>query len=158
MPVLETSGAHRRRGGALLGAVAIVIAVLVALAIVFDLGPFGDGGALTRSGFIARGDGICRQAQADFADAQKTTPATTAPQAAVLTGKLVDISEDEFNRINDLQPPTDLEVAVDSYLKAREQGIQLLKDGYEAAQKDDFQAYQKAMIELARTQAHRTQG
>jgi hypothetical protein len=46
---------------------------------------------------------------------------------------------------------------VDAYLKSREKGIQQLKDAYEAAQKDDFQAYNRAKIELARGQAHRTQ-
>ena len=38
-----------------------------------------------------------------------------------------------------------------------QQGIRLLKQGYEAAQKDDLQAYQKAMVELQRSQKHRTQ-
>ena len=157
MPVLETSGAHRPRRAAILGAVAIVAGGLAILAVVLDLGPFDDGSALSRSEFIARGDEICRQAQGDFTDVQKTTPETTAPQAAVLTGKLIDISESEFNSINRLQAPADMRRDVDAYLKSREKGIQQLKDAYEAAQKDDFQAYNRAKIELARGQAHRTQ-
>jgi hypothetical protein len=157
MPVLETSGAHRPRRAAILGGVAIIAAGLAILAVVLDLGPFDDGGSLSRSEFIARGDEICRQAQGDFTDVQKTTPETTAPQAAVLTGKLIDISEGEFNSINKLQAPADMRADVDAYLKSREKGIQQLKDAYEAAQKDDFQAYNRAKIELARGQAHRTQ-
>jgi hypothetical protein len=151
-----TDTTYRRRRVAAVAGALIAVGAIVALLALLGVWPFNDSGALSRAEFIAKGDAICKQAQTDFQDVQRTTPETTAAEAAVLTGKLVDISESEFNQINGLVPPASMQGAVDRYLKAREDGIKLLRAGYQAAQNDDFNAYLRAKKKLARTQRTRT--
>jgi hypothetical protein len=133
-----------------------LVAMLVAVGAAFDLGPFSDqeGGVLTTAQFIAKGDEICRHAHEQFADLQPTPP-NTSDEAAVLTGKLLTISEDEYNAIRNLEPPADLKPAVTRYLGARVQGINLIRDAYEAAKSNDPRTYYRDLVRVSKTQVKR---
>lgn len=127
-----------------------MVGVLVALFLLLD--PFGD--ELSRQEFLAQGDEICAEAHGAFTDLQDETPGTAA-QAADLTGQLVNIAEDERDEIDDLEGPEDLEGEVDAYLSAREEGIDQLQRGLDAAEDADAGAYADAQAKLAAAQLKR---
>jgi hypothetical protein len=147
-PLAPTFPRRRRWGWA--AAALGVIAVVVALFLLLD--PFAD--ELPADEFLSRGDEICKEAHGAFKDLQGEAPSTAA-EAAEMTGKLIDISEDEVDEIRDLDGPSDLEDALDTYLAAREDGIDLLRDGQEAADDQDAQAYAVAQAEVAHEQLGR---
>jgi hypothetical protein len=140
---------------AALGAVGL-LAVLVAFAAVFDLGPFDDGGgtSLTRAEFTAKGDQACGRAHDQFAELQKSPP-NSAEGAVTLTQNLIEISENELSQIRALDAPPEVQPALDRYLRAREQGIALLKQGLEAAQDKNARAYARAQAGIAAGQVRR---
>src|SRR2546421_2559428 len=134
---------------AVLGALAL-LAVIVALAAAFGLGPFGGGGgtALTKAQFTAKGDQVCKQAHDKFAALQNSPP-NSAPGAADLTQKLIEISDNELNQIRALDAPPEVQPALDRYLQSREQGIAELKKGLEAAQNRNARGYADAQAQIA---------
>jgi hypothetical protein len=142
---------------AVLGALA-VLAVIVALAALLDIGPFGnDGGSspLSKAQFVAKGDELCKKAHDQFVELQQAPPKTSS-EAAALQQKLIDISENEVIQIRTLGAPSDLEPALDRYLRARERGIKVLKEGLTAAQNNDPVAYEKSKRKSFQGQGERT--
>jgi hypothetical protein len=129
-----------------------VIAAIVLVAIVVDLGPFSD--EVSADELIAQGDEICAAAHEAFEDLQSEPP-RTANDAEELTGQLLDIAEDEQERIDELDPPDELESALDRYLAGRADGIDLLARGVEAAEDHDDDAYSEAQARVARNQLDR---
>jgi hypothetical protein len=147
-PLAPTFPRRRRWGW---GAAALgVIAVVVGLFLLLD--PFAD--ELSAEEFLSRGDEICEEAHDAFKDLQGEPP-TTATEAAELTGKLIDISEDEVDEIRDLDRPSDLDDELDAYLAAREDGIDFLRQGKEGAEDQDAQAYAVAQSKVAAEQLKR---
>lgn len=144
----------RSPGAVAVGALALV-GVIVAVAALLDLGPFGGGGGeLSKPEFIAKGDGICKDAHEQFAQLQQSPP-SSAPEAVALTQRLIGISENELNQIRDLDAPPEVQPALDRYLRAREQGIGILRQGLEAAQNEDARAYAAAQAKITAGQVHR---
>jgi hypothetical protein len=134
---------------------ALLLVLAGALAIVLAAGCGGGGdGTLTKDEFISQGDEICKNAHDQFAELQKNPP-TTADEAAALTQKLIDISENELSQLRDLNAPAAVRSSLDKYLSAREQGIAILKNGLAAAQKGDARAYAAAQAQTAKTQVNR---
>jgi hypothetical protein len=133
-----------------------VLAVLVAAAAVLELGPFGgdDGAELSQSGFIADGDRICKRAHDQFAQLQ-TTPPNSAEGAAALTQDLIEISEGELEKLRSLNAPAEVEPALERYLRARVEGIAILKQGLKAAQDENAGAYAAAQAKVAKGQVRR---
>jgi hypothetical protein len=133
-------------------ALAAASALLAAAA----LGGCGGGGdsTLTKAEFVSKGDQICTDAHDQFAALQKNPPSTAA-EAAALTQKLIDISNGELDQIRALGAPADVQPALDRYLKAREQGITLLKKGLAAAQNENAQAYAAAQAAITNGQVQR---
>jgi hypothetical protein len=129
------------------------VAILLAVAIIFDLGPFADG-ELSEAEFLASGDEICAEAHADFEDLQDSPP-RTASEAAELTDELLAISREELDGIRELDGPASLDPALDRYLNAREAGIDELRAGEDAAKGGDALAYAEAQAELASGQLER---
>jgi hypothetical protein len=127
-----------------------VVVVLVALFLLLD--PFAE--ELSREEFLAQGDEICTEAHEAFTDLQAEPPAT-AREAADLTGQLINISEDERDEIDDLNGPSDLDDEVDAYLSGREEGIDQLHRGLDAAESDDAQGYAAAQAKVAAQQMER---
>jgi hypothetical protein len=130
-------------------------AVVVMVALFLLLDPFGDE-ELSRAEFLAQGDEICTQAHEAFTDLQDQTPAT-AREAVDLTEQLINIAEDERDEIGDLNGPSDLDDKVDAYLSAREDGIELLHRGLDAAEDNDGQAYAASQAKVAAQQIERLQ-
>ena len=89
----------RGPAAAVLGALGL-LAVIVALAALFDLGPFEDesSSSLTQAEFTAKGDQACERAHDQFAELQKTPP-NSAEGAVALTQNLLEISESELSQI-----------------------------------------------------------
>ncbi len=146
------------RNGRRLGWIALVIVVagaLVALMLLLDLGPAADGG-LPEGEFLAQGDRICAQARRSFEELQRDKP-TTGGEAAALTSELLRISEDELDQLGDLGPPGALQRSLDRYLDAREQGIDQIRAGLDAANQRDAFAYAKAQAAVADGQLRRLQ-
>ena len=139
----------------MLGALGL-LAAIVALAALLDVGPFGEdgGSSLTKAEFIAAGDQACKRAHDQFAELQEEPP-NSADGAVALTQNLVDISENELSQIRALDAPAEVQEALDGYLRAREQGIALLEQGLEAAQDRNARAYADAQAEIAASQVHR---
>jgi hypothetical protein len=131
-------------------AIAVLVAVLLALIAVFNVGPCADD-ELTVEEFIAQGDEICKRAHDEFLDLQDRPPRTPS-DAAELTGGLVEVAEEERDAIGDLNEPASLSEQVDRYLEARDRGIELLRDGRAAAEDADPDAYEGLQAELASTQ------
>lgn len=111
-------------------------------------------GPLTKSELIAEGDRICKQAREHFVDAAPPPP-SSPEEAAALQRALIDENEEEVSRIRALDAPSELEPALDRYLKARAQGIELLKQGLEAAEDGDARAYAAAQRRVASGQLNR---
>src|SRR5918996_1493324 len=128
-----------------------VIAVMVALFVLLD--PFGDE-EVSRAEFLAQGDEICAEAHEAFTELQAETPAT-AREAVDLTEQLVNIAEDERDEIEDLNGPSDLDDEVDAYLSARQEGIDLLHHGLDAAEDNDGQTYAASQAKVAAQQLER---
>jgi hypothetical protein len=145
----------RRRARLAVAAIAGV-ALLVILAIVFDLGPFADE-QLSEAEFLARGDEICSQAHEQFREAQSKATGQTPSEAVALTDELIGIAETELEDIRDLGPPDELEGPLDRYLAAREAGIETLSEGRAAAEEANIFEYESAQAKLARGQVKRLQ-
>ena len=133
-----------------------LLAVIVALAALLDLGPFEDEekASLSKADFIAKGDEFCEHAHDQFAELQNKPP-NSAEGAVALTQDLVEISEKELSQIRALNAPPQVQEALDRYLRAREQGIAVLKRGVQAAEERNARAYANAQAEIAAGQVHR---
>jgi hypothetical protein len=127
------------------------VVVLVSLA---GCGSSGGTTTLSKADFIAKGDAICKRAHDQFAQLQQHPPAS-AEAAATLTQKLIEISESELSQIRALNAPEEVQPALDRYLKAREQGIAILKKGQDAAQNENANAYARAQSKVANGQVRR---
>ena len=109
------------------------------------------GGELSRAELIAKGDEICERAHDAFRE-QQAEPPRTGREAAELTENLLGIAEDELDEIDDLNEPDELEDQLAGYLDARREGIDLIREGRDAAEDSDSSAYERAQGRLARTQ------
>ena len=135
-----------------LGAVALVV-VLVALAVLLDLGPFADD-ELSRAEFVAAADTICGEAHDAFLELQRDPP-QTAREAGDLASRLAEIAGEERDRIADLNGPPEIEAGIGEYLEAREKGIEALEAGVDAAEDGDSLAYASLQAEVADAQLER---
>jgi hypothetical protein len=131
-------------------AIAALLGVLLALIALLDIGPCADE-ELAVDEFIAQGDEICGRAHDEFLALQHRPPRAPS-DAAELTGGLIEVAEEERRAIADLNEPSQLTEQVDRYLKERDRGIELLRDGRAAAQDADAEAYEALQAELAASQ------
>ena len=129
------------------------VLVLAILAIILDLGPFADDEP-TAAEFLAQGDEICAEAHDDFLDIQGSTPRTAADAEAQVEA-LIEVAEDERDRISDLNPPEEIADEVAEYVDGRASGVKILEEGLAAAREDNPEAYEQAQAELASQQAKR---
>ena len=130
-----------------------VIVTLTFVAIVFDLGPFSDD-ELSAAEFLAQGDEICAQAHEEFLEVQGSAPRTAADAEAQVEA-LIEVAEEERDGIEELNEPESLARDVADYLKERDAGIEVLREGLAAARDDDPDAYEQAQAKLASQQPER---
>jgi hypothetical protein len=102
-------------------------ASLLAAAALAGCGPFGDDES-DEEDFAQRGDEICREARAQFAELQLDLP-TTEKQSVRFTQRLIAIFEDELAQLEALEPPADRRAAFKRYLQARRRAIGYIEDG-----------------------------
>jgi hypothetical protein len=131
----------------------LVLAALIAIAALLDVGPFADE-TLTEQQFITRADEICADSRDRFREAQRERP-ETAIQAQAQTERLIATAEQELADVENLNEPGSLSEPLSRYLTARDNGIELLRKGLEAARDNDGEAYAQAQLELARGQLGR---
>jgi hypothetical protein len=130
-----------------------VLALLGVLAALLGLGPFREP-ELTRGELIARGDEICRKAHQAFADLQRQPP-RTASEAAELMDHLIGIAGDEVDQIESLNGPPEFDDQIEDYVAAREEGIDAMRAGRDAAADRDSKAYADSQAEVAAGQRER---
>ena len=135
------------------GVAVLVLGLLFLLGAALDLGPFRTD-EVSRGELIVRADQICAEANQAFIEQQEKPP-QTREQAAELTDNLIGIAEDESKEIAELEVPAEVDAEIAAYLESRERGIDLLRDGREAAEEGNSGAYEQAQIELDRTQPER---
>lgn len=135
---------NRKRWAIGAGAAIVVVVLLVILL----------GGELSRDELIAKGDEICTEAHEAFRDLQGDPP-RTAREAEDLSAQLAGIAGDERDEIADLDGPDDLDAQLERYVNARDEGIELIERGEEAAADSDPTAYQRAQAEVAASQLER---
>jgi hypothetical protein len=109
---------------------------------------------LTQEEFIAQGDQICTEGRQQFVELQKDPPQSAA-ESAELTRQLIEITEEEIDDLRDLEGPPESEGPLADYLEAREAGLEILRDGLEAAESEDAEAYAEAQARIARSQIDR---
>jgi hypothetical protein len=135
----------------------VAATLLAALAVLPGCGGGGEEGggqSLTKADLVAQGDQICEQARQEFADSEPPAP-STPEQAAALQQALIQTSEREVSRLRALEVQAGAEPALDRYLKAREQGIVVLRRGLRAAREEDLAAYGAAQRQMAAAQVNR---
>ncbi len=110
--------------GLVAGVIGVVL-LLLAIGAVAHLGPF-EREQLTQGELLAQGDEICRKAHAAFDQLQDKQP-QTPDQAETLITQLINIAQDERDRIAELNGPPEFDDEVQTYLDARDLGIQVLK-------------------------------
>jgi hypothetical protein len=134
--------------------------VLLVAATISGCGPFGDDGgedgATGEGEFAARGDEICRDAQERVAEVQRDLP-TSRQESARFAESLIDIFVQEVGELQALDPPVDEREAFDRYLDAREEAIGFLRDGLEAAERNDPEGYADAQAQVAAGQVDRAE-
>lgn len=115
----------------------------------------GDGGEpLDESQLVSQGDQICREGRARYAEIQATPPANAA-EAADQTDALIGSSQEELDQLRELEPPSELDDAYQSYLDSREEALEILERGRDAAESQDAEAYGKLQAEVEAGAAER---
>jgi predicted small lipoprotein YifL len=117
----------------------------------------GDDGPreVSASELVAKGDARCEEGRQRFAEIQQTA-LRNANDAADQTRDLIDAANDELNDLRDLVPPDELADAYDAYLDSRVRAIEVMKQGLDAAERDDDKAYVDAQARAAAGAASRT--
>ena len=130
------------------------LALVATAAALAGCGPFGGDEELTEQELIAEGDAICERGREQYLDLQRDPP-RSASEAAELTRRLIEITESEIEDLRELNAPVESEDALDDYLESREAGLEILREGLEAAEDQDAQAYSEAQAQVARGQVDR---
>lgn len=134
------------------------LTLFLALAGCVALGGCGGGEetVLSRSGFLARADEICRQTQRQFERIQGTATSTPGEAERQLAA-LIDVSEQALAGLQALEAPPSVRAPYQRYLAARERAIGFLEDGRDAAAARDAQAYLAAKRRVSSQLATRLQ-
>ena len=101
-----------------------------------------------------KADAICRDEQAKF-DQIQTHPPANAKVAADQTSELIDVSDVASSHLRDLEPPEQLSARYDAYLRARDDAVDEMKRGQDAADNQDSAGYSEAQTAVGRSAARR---
>jgi len=126
----------------------------LALALAAAAGCGGGPEDVSAEELVTRGDEICRDGTERFAELQPEPPAN-AVEAAELTRRLIEVSEDVLNELRDLRPPDELEGGYTRYLEARGRALEFFRRGEDAARAQDAKAYAAAQQGVAKSAAER---
>src|SRR4051794_33219016 len=131
-----------------------VSAFVLCAAAALGCGGGGDITSVSRSGFVARANETCSQAQAEFDHIQRT-PASTPQAAERQVDALIDVSEQALDDLRSIEPPAELQAGYGRYLAARQRAIGFLEDGRDAAADRNAAAYARAKRRVAAQEATR---
>jgi hypothetical protein len=132
------------------------IQMALAISLVGALGAGCGGGKeqVTAAELVQKADQACSTEQDRFREIQATPPAN-ATEAADQTKALVQAAENASSALDDLEPPDALRTQFDSYLSARDQAIEDMKKGQDAAENQDSHAYGAAQSAVTKGAPHR---
>jgi hypothetical protein len=133
---------------------AVSVLAISSIALVAGCGGDDEGEELSMEELISQGDAICKEGREQFAELQRDPPQSAA-ESAELTRQLIEITEGEIDALLDLNPPEESQAALDDYIAAREEGLEILNRGLEAAENEDATAYAEAQAQIARSQVDR---
>jgi hypothetical protein len=132
-----------------------ILLVLPTLAILsLGIGCGGSKQVVTAAELDQKADQICATEQTKFKQIQSHPPAN-ASEAADQTKELIDVAETANSALDDLEPPDALRGALDIYLGARNDAIDLMKKGQDAAENQDSRAYGGAQAAVAKSATER---
>ncbi len=111
----------------------------------------GGGGKdqVSAAELVQKADQACQEEQDRFREIQATPPAN-ATEAADQTEALVQAAENASSAISGLEPPDELRTQFDTYVRARDQAVEDLKKGQEAAENQDSRGYGAAQSALTK--------
>jgi hypothetical protein len=109
---------------------------------------------VTAAELVQKADHSCQEEQSKFREIQAKPPAN-ASDAADQTKALVQAAEDASSTMNDLEPPAQLQAQFGAYLSARDQAIDEMKKGQDAAENQDSRAYGAAQAAVTKSAPHR---
>jgi hypothetical protein len=129
---------------------------LCAVPIVAVAGGCGGGGneKVTAAELSQKGDQICREEQRRFEEIQAHPP-PNASLAADQTKELIDVADAANSDLGDLEPPDSIQGRFDDYLDARDQVVDEMKRGADAAESENSTAYAAAQKAVAKTNSRR---
>jgi protein-tyrosine-phosphatase len=130
--------------------------IVLSAAAGFGCGGGGETTSLSGSAFVTRTDEICRQAQAEFDQIQRTT-ASTPEAAESQVDALIGVSSQALDDLRQITPPAELQPRYVQYLAARERALGFLEDGRDAAGDRDAPAYLRAKRRASAEQETRLQ-
>lgn len=108
----------------------------------------GGGEPLTAQQLVAQGDELCKQGQERFAQIQSEPPAN-ASDAVDQTEQLIDSANEELEGLRDLKAPEELSDTYSQYLDAKQEALDLLSNGRDAANDQDAERYGELQSEVA---------
>lgn len=121
----------------------------LALAVLAAAGCGGGGGEpLTTQQLIAQGDELCKQGRERFAQIQSQPPAN-ASDAVDQTEQLIDSANEELDGLRALKPPAERSNAYSQYLDAKQEALDLLNEGRDAADRQDAKRYADLQSKVA---------
>ena len=125
--------------------------IVPAVAILSLAGGCGGGKEkVTASELTQKGDQICREEQRRFSEIQAHPP-PNASVAADQTNELIDIADAANSDLRDLEPPDPIQGRYHDYLDARDQVVDEMKQGADAADSQNSTAYSAAQSAVAKT-------
>ncbi len=132
------------------------IPMVLVIALVGAVGAGCGGGKeqVSAAELVQKADQACQEEQSRFREIQATPPAN-ASEAADQTKALIEAAENASSTIGDLEPPDELRTQFDAYLNARDQAIEDLKKGQDAAEDQDSHAYGEAQSAVTKSAPHR---
>jgi hypothetical protein len=130
------------------------IPMVLAISLVGALGAGCGGGSsgkdqVSAAELVQKADQACQEEQGRFREIQATPPAN-ATEAADQTKALVQAAESASSAISDLEPPDELRTQFDTYIRARDQAVEDLKKGQDAAENQDSRGYGAAQSALVK--------
>jgi hypothetical protein len=133
-----------------------LLPLVAALAILSLAAGCGGGGKekVSAAELGQKGDQICREEQRRFEEIQAHPP-PNASLAADQTNELIDVADAANSDLGDLEPPDSIQGRFDDYLDARDQVVEEMKRGADAAESENSTAYAAAQKAVAKTNSSR---
>jgi hypothetical protein len=134
----------------------LLLISLCAVPIAMGASGCGGGGKekVTAAELSQKGDQICREEQRRFAQIQAHPP-PNASVAADQTKELIDVADAANSDLGDLEPPDSIQGRYNDYLDARDQVVDEMKRGADAAESQNSTAYSAAQSVVAKANTRR---